>query len=96
MLRAVGFRQGQILELFLLRHLAAGLLGGVLGCAAGLSAALLLSRRVPAPLFGPEALLAWPWLAGTFAAAVLLSIAGGWVPALAAAQQDPASILREE
>ncbi|MCX7590709.1 MAG: FtsX-like permease family protein [Kiritimatiellae bacterium] len=95
-LRALGYGQGQILVLFLMRYLAAGFLGGLVGCVVGLLVGLCWARTLHAPLLGGGALLSWSWLMATFVLGTLIVVAGGWIPALVAASQDPAQILREE
>lgn len=88
-LRALGLRSRQLLLLFLGKAIVTGLAGALLGYAAGLVAGA----------FWEEASGAWlnPALLGTvLIAAPLLAAGATWVPALLAAQQDPADILREE
>ena len=98
-LRAVGVRSGQILTLFLSKALAMGMIGGAVGCAAGFLAASRLSGPLDAgaaqaivtqvPFRGMYVVLA-------LVAGPVLSVLAAWIPALLAAQQDPAVILREE
>jgi len=91
LLRALGLRTRQIFAVFLARAFLSGLAGTVLGCAAGFAVALAWSRAPGAgDLFDPLT------LAGVLLLAPLLSVLGGWMPAMLAAQQDPAPILQEE
>jgi len=82
-LRALGVRARQILWLFLGRAVAMGVAGACLGYAAGQTA--IAGAEFNAPL-----------LAAVLAGAPLLSALASWIPALLAAQQDPADILRQE
>lgn len=88
-LRAVGVRGGTILGAFLSRAVLAGLAGGLIGAAA---AAFGLVPGLPAasapPLLGPGE------LAVAILAAPLLAAVAAWLPSLAAAQRDPAEVLR--
>jgi putative ABC transport system permease protein len=78
-LRAVGVRGRTILGAFLGRAVAAGLVGGALGVAVAATAFGLLEGREMT-----VAVLAAPMLAALAA----------WLPSLAAAQRDPAEVLR--
>ncbi|MCX8156305.1 MAG: FtsX-like permease family protein [Verrucomicrobiae bacterium] len=93
LLRALGVRAGQVLGVFIGRAAVSGLAGAVLGVAAGLWLAWRGGATLP-----PEALkqvVDWGLLLAVLAASPLLAAAAAWVPALVAAQQDPAHILRE-
>lgn len=79
-LRAMGVRSRQILLIFLGKAGAMGLAGALIGYAAGI-------------LAGPGSTAL---LAAVVAGAPLLAIVAGWLPAMIAAQQDPAIVLREE
>jgi ABC-type lipoprotein release transport system permease subunit len=95
LLRAIGVRSRQILLLFLSRAVIVGLVGGAIGVAAG----FLVGRAVGgSPGAGAGAALAfrWTYAALAMALAPVLAAAASWVPAMLAAQQDPAAILREE
>ena len=94
-LRAVGVRSRQILLVFLARAVAVGVAGGVLGLLGGaatgrMTAVLLDSHNPP-----PSLLDARMVLAGLVLAPALAALAS-WLPALFAAHQDPADVLREE
>jgi len=85
-LRALGVGARQVVTLFLGRAALTGLLGAALGVPAGLAAALLLAGHVR---LDPVAAAALP-------AAVAVAALAAWLPALLAARQDPAVILRDE
>ncbi len=97
--RAVGYRSIQILELVLLRALFMGLGAAVCGVAFGVGGGLFLAARLSASAPTPIAL--WELVTpatvvlGLFMAPVL-GLAAAWVPAVVAAAQDPADILRRE
>jgi hypothetical protein len=93
-LRAIGFRSRQIVGLVLAKALLVGLLGACLGYGLGL---------VVANLWGEASMtgdLAARWISPglmmtTLGIATLLSGLASWIPALLAAGQDPADVLRE-
>ncbi|NRA37190.1 MAG: FtsX-like permease family protein [Planctomycetes bacterium] len=90
LLRALGLRSSQVLALFLGKSFLLGLVGGIIGI--GVSYALC-------PLFIQNELsnvLANDAMISAAIAAPFLCIAASWLPALIAAQQDPADILRDE
>jgi putative ABC transport system permease protein len=92
-LRAIGLRARQVLAIFIGKAVALGLLGAVLGSLGGLAVGIYaqeavnpeLARRLAQPLL----------LTAVFVAAPALAAVAAWVPALLAAQQDPAEVLRE-
>lgn len=94
-LRAVGVRGRTILSAFLTRAAIAGVLGATLGLA-GFAAAFPALRT---HLFHDQSLLdlmrpalwALPLLV-----APLLAAAAAWLPAMSAAQRDPADVLRQD
>lgn len=94
-LRAIGYRASQVLGLFLFRSLAGGLVGATVGCAAGLMIAARLRGEFDAVLVGAAGLLSWPVVIAAVTSGALLGVVAGWIPALLAARQDPAEILRE-
>ncbi|MCE5251326.1 FtsX-like permease family protein [bacterium] len=94
-LRALGFRSGQILSIFLIKAFLIGLTGGLLGYAAGYALGIATGDVAAKAadierLFNPRLLLL------VLVLAPFLTVAASWVPALLAARQDPATILREE
>ncbi|MCY3019232.1 MAG: FtsX-like permease family protein, partial [Planctomycetota bacterium] len=93
-LRALGVRSRQILVLFLTRAAFIGLLGAALGNACGWLGSWAWDARgagdaALGPLFDPALLALVLVLTPLFSALV------SWIPALLAAQQDPADALRE-
>jgi putative ABC transport system permease protein len=93
-LRALGLRSRQILFVFLAKAVVTGFVGAWLGWAAGLVVGAIwggipVEMQISTGLFDPALLL----LAVTLAPA--LSGLASWVPALVAAQQDPAAVLSE-
>ena len=94
-LRAIGVGTRGILLLFLGRAFAVGLLGAVIGVAAGIAAGMLLGG-VPLRVSDVALMLNPRVMAAVLACAPALSVIASWLPALLAAQQDPAVVLREE
>ena len=90
-LRALGVGSGRIFGVFLTRAVLVGAAGAVAGYVIGFAAACAWPAAPPAgEVFSP-------WLlAAVLPLAPLLSAAAGWVPAMLAARQDPATVLREE
>jgi hypothetical protein len=97
-LRAIGVRSIQVLTIFLARAVLMGLIGAVAGYVLGFAVAAVWDARESggqeavgvAALFGPGL------LAAALVAAPLLSAVASLVPAMMAARQDPAVVLREE
>lgn len=94
-LRAIGYRAGQVLVLFLFRALAGGVVGAVVGGALGLLIAARLRGELDVLLVGATGLLSWPLVLAALISGALLGVVAGWIPALRAAQRDPAEILKE-
>jgi len=84
-LRALGLRSWQVLVLFLSRALMIGFVGAILGFAGG---ALVTWPALPA--------VQLPWLPVVLVASPVLAALASWLPALLAAQQDPAIVLNKE
>ncbi|MFH1808892.1 MAG: ABC transporter permease [Pseudomonadota bacterium] len=99
LLRALGATRRQIRWLLAGEALIVGVLGGLLGEAAGLGGALAASNMLRAQLAGSPfeltRLVAWdPWVVALpLGAALLAAWLGGLGPARRAAQQDPAAVL---
>jgi len=101
-LRAMGVRGGQVVGMFLGRAVLVGVIGSVAGYGIGFVVAVLWDGRSAgegllaggpagaAALFGPVLLV------GALLLAPVLSAAASLMPALLAAQDDPAVVLREE
>jgi len=94
-LRALGLRSRQILQIFLGKAVIIGLGGACLGYMVGRSVSTLWRDAPGAPpihmaFIDPRLLLL------VLVAAPLLAALASWLPAITAAHQDPAEVLREE
>ena len=94
-LRAIGCRASQILLLFLTRSLVVGCVGAMAGCMVGLAITAVLRADLDVPLLGPKGMLPWPLVVAGPVIGATLGVIAGWIPALVAAQQDPALILED-
>jgi predicted lysophospholipase L1 biosynthesis ABC-type transport system permease subunit len=90
-LRAIGFRSKQIVGLFLAKALLIGLLGAILGYGVVVVVADLWGEAPEASTAGFSLGL----LGVSLGLATLLSGLASWIPALLAAGQEPADVLRE-
>ena len=97
-LRALGLRSRQILGVFLAKALLVGFAGALVGYAGGFVAGMAWSAAEGVPVTAASAagLFDGRLLAFVLVLAPLLACVASWLPALVAAQQDPAVILREE
>lgn len=97
-LRALGLRARQILAVFMAKAAVIGCLGAVMGCLAGYGLGLAWSAAEGVPLSASvvRSLFDGRLFALVVALAPLQACIASWLPALVAAQQDPAVILREE
>jgi len=93
-LRALGMRSTQIFFLFLGKAMLVGLAGAVLGYLAGFVVGLRWSQ-VPMLAQATGRLFDLSLLIVVLVMAPLLSGLASWIPAMMAAQQDPALVLRE-
>ncbi|MFB3891555.1 MAG: ABC transporter permease [Phycisphaerae bacterium] len=98
-LRAIGVRSRQVMALFLAKAMLVGLVGAVLGYAAGFGVAGGWARMFDSP--GGAGLrlgqLMMPWLlAAVLVASPLLACFASWAPATLAARSDPADVLGKE
>jgi putative ABC transport system permease protein len=94
-LRAVGLRSVQVLNIFLAKAVLLGIIGAFLGYLAGFavgvaSGELTMNMQTAGKLFNPGLFFL------VLFTAPLLSALASWIPALIAAGQDPAEVLREE
>lgn len=94
-LRAIGVRETKIVGVFLIKAVIIGLIGALIGYVLGVVVGAIWGGI---PLLSSEFVqLFRPAL---FGAALLIAAAlcalAGWLPAMKAAQQDPAVVLREE
>ena len=100
-LRALGARRRDLRRLVILEALVVGLIGGIVGTAAGLLIAWGVERvaigQLPELPFTPERLVAMPpeLVAIGVALGVLASVTGALLPANRAATADPATALRQ-
>jgi hypothetical protein len=93
-LRAIGLRSSDVLLLFLARAMLIGLIGALLGYGGGFAVGVAW-RGGAAQAGGSLRLLDVRLLGSVFVLAPVLSGLASWVPAMMAAQQDPAVVLRE-
>jgi len=94
-LRAVGLRSVQVLNIFLAKAILLGIIGAFLGYLAGFavgvaSGEMATNMQTAGKLFNPGLFFL------VLFTAPLLSALASWIPALIAAGQDPAEVLREE
>jgi len=94
-LRALGLRSRRIFFIFLAKAMFVGILGALLGYAVGFTGGASwgdasLNIEGPVTLFDPVL-----FSLVLFGAPILSGFAS-WIPAMIAAQQDPAVVLREE
>jgi hypothetical protein len=92
-LRAIGVGSRKLLGVFVARASAVGLVGVVLGVAAGLAVARWTGEKASADV---EAGAGWLPIVGVVLASPVLCALAGWVPATLAGRQDPAVVLSEE
>jgi ABC-type lipoprotein release transport system permease subunit len=96
-LRALGVRGRQVMLLLVFKAVLAGLLGSAVGIGVGQWAGWRLGAALEqAALVGSPLAHVWRNLAVVFVAGPLLCCIASWLPAMLAAQQDPARILRED
>ena len=97
-LRAIGVGTRHILVMFLSRHVLVGSMGGAIGFAAGVCAAVYFSAvREGARIGVAEMSLSWfGLLVISVIGAAVLAVIAGWIPTMIATRQDPADVLREE
>ena len=95
LLRALGVRGRQIAVLILSRAAIVGLAAAVIGLLLGIAAVHLAGgQQTTSALAAPQS---YPWSIALIVPAVpLIACTAAIIPALAAARQDPANILREE
>ncbi|MBA4386595.1 MAG: hypothetical protein C0404_01360 [Verrucomicrobia bacterium] len=98
-LRAIGVRTKQVMALFLTKAFVVGVIGGVLGVVAGFGAGLYLSTMLKEStglvLSLNDAMPDKSMIIVALLLAPLLSLLSSCIPAMMAAQEDPAVILRE-
>ena len=89
-LRAIGVKEGKIMNLFLLKALFIGLTGAFVGYFIGIASGSILGKQFNFEILDFNIFL----LALVFAP--VLAVLSAYVPATIAARQDPADVLREE
>lgn len=89
-LRAVGVGEGKIMNLFLLKAIIIGVAGAFSGYFIGLLSGSILEEQFTPEVFNINVLLL------ALVLAPLLAVMSAYVPAIIAARQDPADVLREE
>jgi putative ABC transport system permease protein len=94
-LRALGCRSRQIIAIFLARALLMGAVGAVLGSGLGILMAAGW-REGAAAIIGRSLVVEPRLLAMVFVGAPVVAGLAGWLPALTAAQQDPAIALNAD
>jgi len=87
-LRAIGWRSGQVLTLFLGKAVLIGAVGAGVGCLAGLLIGNRLSEAGTTIWMADPGLVGWVLLITP-----VLTVVATWLPALRTARQDPALIL---
>ena len=94
-LRAIGVKESTITAVFLLKSVLIGIVGALAGYFVGLGigAAWGGVRLLSPDFFG---LVSWPMLLVALLIAPALCALAGWLPALYAARQDPAIVLRDD
>ncbi len=97
-LRALGYRSKQILAIFLSKAVLMGLAGAVAGYVAGFLIGIAWGRLEDIPLSAQAAVSLFnpSLLASILVTAPILAAVASWIPAVVAAQQDPAVVLRED
>jgi len=98
-MRAMGYRSRHIALLFLSRFLALGLMGAVLGLVGGIIAGDALGVMLDESgrgMIAAKAMLQVGHILGIVALSCILTLIAGWIPAMVAMQQDPATVLRGE
>ena len=93
--KAVGASDGDILREYLLEAAFIGLLGGLLGLAAGAGLVTLINR-LTAPTGTIIFLLTWRLALGTVAFATVLGVLAGLMPSLRASRLKPVEALKAE
>ncbi len=94
-LRAIGVRESKIMAVFLSRAVIIGLIGAVFGYFGGIIVGVAWSE---VPVFSTDFFRMFNpllFIAALFTAAILCAVAG-WLPALKAANSDPADVLRQD
>lgn len=89
-LRAIGVKEGKIMNLFLLKAIIIGFFGALFGYLAGLASGSILGEQFTIKVFDINIFLL------ALVLAPVLAVMSAYVPVTIAARQDPADVLREE
>ncbi len=93
-LRAFGVSVHKVLQVFLIKYLVIGLIGGVIGFAGGMFTACLLEGDYH--WASGEGVFVMELMVLSVVGSSALAILAGWLPAFSATQTDPAKILNEQ
>ncbi len=98
LLRALGFRRGEVLRVVLWQTLLAGALAASVAMPVGLGLALLLIDVINVRSFGWTMSVHWPWtaLVSVWVSALVAALVAGVHPAVVASRRAPASVLRND
>ena len=98
LMRAIGFRRGELLRVVLSQTLAAGAVAATLAVPVGLVLAVLLIDVINVRSFGWSMSMHVPWAAvlNAWASAIAAALLAAALPAWRAVHQAPASILRND
>ncbi|TGC09690.1 ABC transporter permease [Methanolobus halotolerans] len=91
LLKALGYTKNDILALFIIESMVVGLIGGILGTAAGIVAALVVNDYLELPNIFPAGQIVLG-----FTVAVIVGLVAGVYPANKAANMNPVDALRKE
>lgn len=89
LMKALSARPAQILRLFYAEAAFSGLIGGLLGCLAGMG----LARWIGWTLFGAPLHFAWIVFPCVLLVSLLVALLGTWLPARRTIRLDPAHVL---
>lgn len=93
--RTVGYQRSTILKIFLMKALIMGIAGGLLGCTLGIALGYSWTGAEWSGT-GFSGIISTQILAAGLLLAPVLAFTAGFIPAVLAANQDPAVILRED
>lgn len=94
-LRAIGFRRHQVLQIFLGKSFLMGMIAGIIGVLTGTWLGILWSSYEPA-YSGFDNIISLPLIIFGLLLAPVLALTAGLLPSVMAANQDPADILGEQ
>lgn len=91
LMKSLGFSKKDILTLFMIESVVVGLIGGVIGTALGLGAAVLVNNYLELPSIFPVSQIGIG-----FVVSILVGLIAGIYPANKAANMNPVDALRKE